>query len=245
MLNVIINGANGRMGQEAVKAVEADSHLQLVATTGRQDDLSKVIQTTKAQVVVDLTTAAVVYENTKKILDAGASPVVGTSGLTSDEFIQLKQYCDEMQLGGIIVPNFSIGAVLMMRYAQDAAKYLPNVEIIEMHHDGKLDAPSGTAIKTAELISQSLTAPKKTLNLKENLTGSRGAVLDDIHIHAIRLPGLVAHQQVLFGGNAETLSIKHDSMHRSAFMPGLILACKKVQSLKTLVSGLEHVMDMQ
>ena len=243
MLKVIINGAKGRMGQEAVKAIEADDTLQLVAQTGRHDNLKHAIQEKHADVVVDLTTAEVVFENTQKIIEAGASPVVGTSGLTPEQFSQLQHLATEKQCAGIIVPNFSIGAVLMMRYAKDAAKYLPDVEIIEMHHDGKLDSPSGTAIKTAELISETRCFNKEDKTNKETLTGARGATLNEIHIHAVRLPGLIAHQQVIFGGNAETLTIKHDSIHRSAFMPGLILACKRVKTLKGLVSGLEYLLD--
>jgi len=242
-IKVIINGANGRMGQEAVKAINADNELTLVAKTGRQDNLMQLIKDQQAEVVVDLTNAESVFENTKTIIDAGAHPVIGTSGLTSQEIHRLGQLCDTKNLSGIIVPNFSIGAVLMMRYAEDAAKYLPDVEIIEMHHDGKLDSPSGTALHTAELMNHHRKKNQDKKNLKETIPGARGAKLDDIPIHAIRLPGLVAHQMVIFGGNAETLTIKHDSIHRSAFMPGLVLACKKVNTLKGLVSGLAHVMQ--
>lgn len=242
-IKVIINGANGRMGQEAVKAINADARFELVAQTGRTDNLAAEIKKLQATIVIDLTTAESVFENTKTIITAGAHPVVGTSGLQPEEFMTLKQLSAQKNLGGIIVPNFSIGAVLMMRYARDAAKYLPNVEIIEMHHDGKLDAPSGTAIKTAELIQEARQSSPETLDVRETITGSRGAVKHGIHIHAVRLPGLVAHQQVLFGGNAETLTIRHDSMHRSCFMPGLLLACEKVSSLNELVYGLEHLLD--
>lgn len=242
-IKVIVNGAKGRMGQEAAKAIEADPRFELVAQTGRADDLAAEIKKTKADVVVDLTTAESVYENTKTIITAGAHPVIGTTGLHPEQFMELKQLCAQKNLGGIVVPNFSIGAVLMMRYAKDAAKYLPDVEIIEMHHDGKLDAPSGTAIKTAELIHETRKTSPTEKQIKETVPGSRGAVKHDIHIHAVRLPGLVAHQQVLFGGNAETLTIRHDSMHRSCFMPGLLLACEKVKDFDTLMYGLEHLLD--
>lgn len=241
-IKVIINGARGRMGQEAVKAVNDDAELSLVAEAGRQDDLMQLIQQTKADVVVDLTNAESVFENTKTIIEAGASPVVGASGLTTDDIQVLSQLCTEKNIPGIIVPNFSIGAVLMMQFAKEAAKYMPEVEIIEMHHDGKLDSPSGTAIHTANLINQSRKAVSNLKTVKETLPGARGATLDGTTIHAVRLPGLVAHQQVIFGGNAETLTIKHDSLHRSSFMPGLVLACKKVNTLQGLVSGLDKVL---
>ena len=242
-IKVIVNGANGRMGQEAIIALNADPRFELVAQTGRADDLASIIKETNADVVVDLTTADSVFENAKTIITAGAHPVIGTSGLQPEEFMTLKQLAAEKNLGGIVVPNFSIGAVLMMRYARDAAKYLPDVEIIEMHHDGKLDAPSGTAIKTAELIHETRKSLPEQKQLRETITGSRGAEKHGVHIHAVRLPGLVAHQQVLFGGNAETLTIRHDSMHRSSFMPGLLLACEKVGDFHQLMYGLENLLD--
>ena len=154
IIRVIINGSKGRMGQESVKAVTKDPELDLVAQTDLNDDLPKIINESKAQVVLDFTNAEVVMEITVSIIKSGARPVIGTSGLLPTQINQLQKLCIKNKIGGLIAPNFAIGAVLMMKYSQDAAKYLPNAEIVELHHDGKNDAPSGTAIKTANLISK-------------------------------------------------------------------------------------------
>lgn len=217
-IKVIINGANGKMGQEAVKAVEAANDLTLVAALGRQDNLAKAIADTQASVVVDLTEPAAVYDNTKTILENGAHPVVGTTGLTDDQLTELQQLAKQQSLGGIIVPNFSIGAVLMMRFASEAAKFYQNAEILEYHHPRKKDSPSGTARRTQEMMGQACP------------------------IHSIRLPGVVAEQQVLFGGEAETLMIQHRTIDRAAFMPGLLLCCRKISSLNELAVGLEALL---
>lgn len=241
-LRILVNGAHGKMGQEVVTAVNKDPELELVGQTGRDDDLTQAIATAKANVVVDFTNPGAVYENTLRILDTGAHPVIGTTGLTPEQIITLKQRCLEKKRGGIIAPNFSIGAVLMMQFAQTAARYYSAVEIIEFHHPGKQDAPSGTAIKTAEMMSancKNLLAPKP---LHETIAGSRGATKDGISIHAVRLPGLVAGQEVIFGGLGETLTIQHNTIHREAFMPGVLLACKKVMAMDHLVYGLENVL---
>lgn len=242
MLKVIVNGANGRMGQVTVKAIGNDPECELVASTGPEDDLSAVIKATGADIVVDFTVASVAFANANKIIEAGAHPVIGTSGLTADQIATLTSQCEAKNLGGIIAPNFSIGAVLMMRYAKDAAKYFSSVEIIELHHDGKEDSPSGTAMKTADMIAETRQAPSPLKAGKETIPGARGANHHDIAIHAVRLPGLVAHQQVIFGGLGETLTLKHDSINREGFMPGVLLACKKVKSLRTLIYGLEHIL---
>lgn len=242
MNKIIINGANGRMGSEAVKAINHDSELKLVATLGSQDDLAKVIQDTQANCVVDLTTPKAVYDNTKTIIENNAHPIIGTTGLTPEQIIELTEISASKNLGGLIVPNFSLGAVLMMQFAKQAAEYFPDVEIIEMHHEKKLDAPSGTALKTAELIAENSKLDKTDINCKESHAGALGAKHQNIPIHSIRLPGFVAHQQVIFGGNSETLTLRHDSLHRKSFMPGIVMACKKVSSLTTLVHGLEHLL---
>lgn len=238
MIRILVNGAQGKMGQETVQAVQTDPELVLVAQAGHHDDLAALIRSSQAQVVVDFTTAAQVFETANIIIESGVHPVIGTSGLRPEQIRKLQEKCAEKKLGGIIAPNFSIGAVLMMRYAKEIAHYYDHAEIIEMHHDGKLDAPSGTAIKTAEMIENI----KKPKAVHETISGSRGALCHHIPIHAIRLPGIVAAQEVLFGGNAETLSIRHQSIHRSSFMPGVILACKTVISLKEMVYGLEHLL---
>jgi 4-hydroxy-tetrahydrodipicolinate reductase len=241
-LRILINGAKGRMGQEAVKAIEADADCLLVGQGSRTDNLAELIQTCHPDIVVDFTNAEAVYENTLTIIEQGVHPVVGTTGLLPEQLSRLQQLCADKQLGGIIAPNFSIGAILMMRFAEQAAAYFSHVEIIEMHHEGKLDAPSGTAIKTAELIANRHADLQPLPPCKETLIGSRGANLHHIPIHAIRLPGLVAHQQVIFGAPAETLTLKHDTINRACFMPGLLTACKKVVHLQSLVYGLENLL---
>lgn len=243
-LRIIVNGAQGRMGQEAVRAIKANEELLLVGEGLRGTDLTALIHQTQANVVVDFTNAEVVYENTLAIIQAGVHPVIGTTGLQSKELQTLQEMCAEKKLGGIIAPNFSIGAALMMHFVKEAAHYFSHVEIIEMHHDGKLDAPSGTAIKTAALIQENRISQPTPLACKEIIPGSRGASEHGVPIHAVRLPGLVAHQQVIFGSIAETLTIKHDTINRACFMPGLLLACKQVISLSALVYGLEHLIKL-
>ena len=242
LIRVLINGSKGRMGQESVKAVNADPELDLVAETDISDNLPEIIAKTKAQVVLDFTTAEVAMEVSKSIIKSGARPVIGTSGLLPEQVAELKKLCKIQNIGGVIAPNFAIGAVLMMKYAEDAAKYFPDVEIIELHHNGKVDSPSGTAIKTANLIAEARTSIPDKIAEKEILQGARGANADEIRIHSVRLPGLVAHQEVLFGGQSQTLTIRHNSIHRDSFMPGVCLACKKVIDLNELVYGLEHLL---
>ena len=230
------------MGKESVKAVSEDPDLDLVAQTDLGDNLPGEISQTKAQVVVDFTTAAAAMKTAGCIIESGARPVIGTSGLLPEQVAELQKLCNKQNLGGIIVPNFAIGAVLMMKYSQDAAKYFPHVEVIELHHDLKADAPSGTAIKTANLLAESRGLAPQTVDEKEIFSGARGANAEDIRIHSVRLPGLVAHQEVIFGGQSQTLTIRHDSIHRDSFMPGVCLACKKVMDLNELVYGLEHLL---
>jgi len=239
--NIIINGALGRMGQLCALAVKAEPEFTVVAELGKNDNLEQQIIDNKADIVIDFTTADAAFANTRTIIEAGVRPIIGTSGFKDDEIKQLAQLCDDKNLGAIIAPNFSIGAVLMMKYAQDAAQYLSHVEIIEMHHDGKQDSPSGTALKTADMIATNRKANKLKAS-KETIPGARGAVSHEIPIHAIRLPGLVAHQAVIFGDVGETLTIRHDSTDRECFMPGVILACKEVMKLNRLVYGLEHIL---
>lgn len=241
MVRILVNGANGKMGQEVVKAISEADDLKLVGTSDKEDNLTALIQSSKAQVVVDFTNASSVFENAQKIIKTNVCPVVGTSGLLPDQINILQEQAKQKMLGGIIVPNFSMGAILMMQYAKAIAPYYSAVEIIEMHHDQKQDAPSGTALKTAEMISTSRTFNTKETE-REVVPGSRGARVHGIPIHAVRLPGLLAHQQVLFGGGGETFTLKHNILDRKAFIPGILLACKKVVGLNKLVVGLEHVL---
>lgn len=242
---VIVNGAQGKMGAIATKTLTEHPDFSLVATLGRKDNLSETINKTGAKIVVDLTNALSVYENTLTIINSNAHPVIGTSGLMENQIVQLQTLSSNKKLGGIIVPNFSIGAILMMQFACKAAQLLPNVEIIEAHHQQKVDAPSGTAIKTAEMIANA----KKTKNITndtnhpnhELIKNARGANYQNIPIHSIRLPGFLAHQQVIFGNIGETLTITHNSIDRNCFMPGLILACQTVSKLDKLIYGLENI----
>ncbi|KAF5271672.1 hypothetical protein FQR65_LT05293 [Abscondita terminalis] len=183
------------MGQTTVKFIHVDKTLDLVGETHNKDDLKKAILATKADIVIDFTNATVVYENTKNIILAGAHPVIGTSGLLPEQIKEFQNLCAEKSLGGIIAPNFCIGALLMMRFAEKTASYFSECEIIETHHENKLDAPSATAIKTAELISAARKKQPSTKKIHETLAGARGAIKDQIPIHALRLPGFLAKQE--------------------------------------------------
>jgi len=243
MIKVIVNGAKGRMGSEAVNAVNKDEALQLVGQCDFGDDLASLIKQTSAQVVVDLTAASAGFSNTQTILNAGACPVIGTSGFQVEQVKQLQALAAEKQLGGLIAPNFSIGAVLMMKFSAEAAKYLPDAEVIEAHSPQKEESPSGTGIRTAELIAAARTKATTPCSDKELIEGARGAELHGVKLHSVRLPGVVAQQTVFFGGLSETLKIEHNSQHRESFMPGICLACKEVVKHKELVYGLEHLMN--
>ena len=243
-ISVLVNGAFGRMGQMTTKAINEHPKLTLVGQTGREYNLAKAIQDSKAEVVVDFTHPDVAYQNAVTILESGARPVIGTSGLTQEQVQKLQKIAAELKLGGVIAPNFSLGGVLMMKYAKEIARYMPNVEIIEMHHQEKADSPSGTAMRTAEMLASAVTT---LLNdpeppSKENIPGSRGAKYHHVPIHAVRLPGLLAHQQIIFGSLGETLTLRHDTIDRLSFMPGVCLACEKVLSLDRLVLGLEALL---
>jgi 4-hydroxy-tetrahydrodipicolinate reductase len=242
-IRILVNGAFGRMGQATVDAINADPELSLVGQAGESDDLTALIQTTQADVVVDFTLASVAYENASRIIAANCRPVIGTTGLTAHQVVELQERCKTQKLGCIIAPNFALSAVLLMKYAKDAAQYFKDVEIIEMHHERKQDAPSGTAIRTAELIAtQGIMNPSRNEGEQELFKGARGGQHHGIPIHAVRLPGILAYQEVIFGGIGETLSIRHNTLDRHAYMPGVVLACKKVMALKHLVYGLEHLL---
>lgn len=241
-IKILVNGAHGKMGQYTVKTLSSQPNLSVVGETGSEQDLATEIKRTNAQVVVDFTNADCVLKNAETIIESGAHPVIGTSGLKQDAIKKLSDRCEKLKLGGIIAPNFSLGAVLMMKYAQEIAKYFSDVEIIEMHHAGKLDSPSGTAVRTAEMLSSVRSAKPDEKKRRETIPGARGANYQQIPIHAIRLPGLVAHQQIIFGGTGETLTLRHDSIDRECFMPGVVLACNKVLGLDKLVIGLENIL---
>lgn len=242
-INILVNGAFGRMGQMTVKTITEHPNFTLVGQTGREYDLKKSIKDSKADIVIDFTHPDAVFENTVAIIESGARPVIGTSGLKVNQIHTLQERCEKLKLGGMIAPNFSLGAVLMMKYAREIAKYLPNVEIIEMHHVNKADSPSGTAMRTAEMLAEGAITPNPSAKPShENVVGARGANYQDIPIHSIRLPGLLAHQQIIFGNTGETLTLRHDSIDRQCFMPGVCLACEKVMKLDKLMYGLETVL---
>lgn len=240
---VIVNGALGKMGVLACKTIEEHPDFELVAALGRTDNLSHSIIDTKAHIVIDLTNAQSVYANCLSIINQGAHPIVGTSGLINEQITYLQSLAAEKKLGGIIVPNFSISAVLMMRFSSMAARFLPNVEIIEAHHPDKIDAPSATAIKTADMIAFARQTTPEVAHSRDIIPGARGASWQTIPIHSLRLPGVVAKQTVTFGSKGETLTIEHNSIDRVSFMPGLILACERVQTVDALYYGLEHFID--
>jgi 4-hydroxy-tetrahydrodipicolinate reductase len=264
-IRIIVAGATGRMGQEIVNLIKETEHFALVCGVARSaagKDVGEAIGLGKlnapcyagleealanhdADVLVDVTSPEIVYKHMRLAIEAGIRPVVGTTGLSAQEIDELDMLCRERGIGAIIAPNFALGAVLMMLFAKQAAKYFPHVEIIEQHHDRKLDAPSGTAIKTAELIAQNRVEMKQGHpQEEEKLQGARGAYFHGFRIHSVRLPGLVAHQEVIFGGNGQLLTIRHDSFNRESFMPGVKLAVEKVMQLDRLVYGLENILDL-
>ncbi|NEB06213.1 4-hydroxy-tetrahydrodipicolinate reductase [Streptomyces sp. SID13726] len=246
-LRVAVLGAKGRIGAEAVKAVEAAEDMELVAALGRGDDLAALTEA-GAEVVVELTTPASVMENLEYCVGHGIHAVVGTTGWTDERLARLNDWlAASPETGVLIAPNFSIGAVLNMKFAQIAAPYFESVEVIELHHPRKVDAPSGTASRTAQLIASARaeagTAPAPDAT-ETALDGARGADVDGIPVHSVRLRGLLAHQEVLLGGEGETLTIRHDSLHHSSFMPGILLGARRVGTAPGLTFGLEHFLDL-
>ncbi|MDR0922323.1 MAG: 4-hydroxy-tetrahydrodipicolinate reductase [Lactobacillales bacterium] len=254
MIKIVVAGFLGRMGSTVVNMVKEHENFELVGLYDPFAEISEMdnvpVFTKKEDVLsvspdvwIDFTMPKVAYENTAFALKNHISPVVGTTGFSDSEVEELIEESEKLKVGGLIAPNFAIGAILMMQFAQKAAEYFPDVEIIELHHDEKLDAPSGTAIKTAEMIQKVRKSKKQgNLNEKETIPGARGADFDGMRIHSVRLPGLVAHQQVQFGSAGEGLTIRHDSYDRSSFMTGVAIGVQKVISLQKLVYGLENLL---
>jgi 4-hydroxy-tetrahydrodipicolinate reductase len=245
MIKVGVLGAAGRMGAEVVNAVEVSSDCTLVAALDFRDSLDQLV-TSGAQVVVDFTTPDSVMANLEFLITHKIHAVVGTTGFDDARMSKLKELsAAHPEVGILIAPNFAIGAVLMMEFAAKAAQFFESAEIIELHHPNKIDAPSGTAARTASL----MTDARKAANLaampdatSTSLEGARGALVGDIPVHSVRLRGLIAHQEVLFGGSGETLSIRHDSLDRAGFMPGVLLGIRSVISRPGVTFGLEHFM---
>ena len=245
MIKVGVLGARGRMGAEVVKAVSEAADLELVAALDLGDSLDQ-LKSNGVQVVVDFTTPDSVMANLEFLISNGINSVVGTTGFDADRISKLeKLIAANPKVGVLIAPNFAIGAVLMMEFATKAAKYFESAEIIELHHPNKVDAPSGTASRTAELMSKARkeagmsAMPDAT---STSLDGARGASVGDIPVHSVRLRGLIAHQEVLLGGLGETLTIRHDSLDRAGFMPGVLLGVRKIITHPGLTFGLEKFM---
>ena len=257
MIRVLVNGALGRMGSEVCKKVWAEADLELAAVVdakegtvtlgdsvfGIDTDLEHAIEASKPDVVVDFTRPDVVMNNLRKVLALGVHAVVGTTGFSDADLKEVDELARKNNTSLLIAPNFALGAVVMMKLACEAAKYFPHVEIIEKHHDNKLDAPSGTAIITAQKIAEVRKAMRQGhVDERESMDGARGADYEGTKIHSVRLPGYVASQEVIFGGQGETLHISTDPVNRECYMPGVALGCRKILDQVGLVYGLDKLL---
>ncbi|MDQ7844845.1 MAG: 4-hydroxy-tetrahydrodipicolinate reductase [Armatimonadota bacterium] len=264
-IRVAVSGAAGRMGRAAVRAVAREPDLALVGALGRTHavgedagvvaggaplgvaitaDLAAVLRA-GAEVLVDFSPGPAAVEHARAAIPAGVCPVIGGTGITTPQIDELGRLCERHRLGAVVAPNFALGAVLMMVFARQAARYFPHAEVIEMHHDRKRDAPSGTAMKTAALIAQTRGEPPLPAVQEEELAaGARGGRVEGVPVHSVRLPGLVAHQAVIFGGAGQTLTIRHDSINEESFMPGMLLAIRRVRTAGRLIYGLEPLLEL-
>lgn len=265
VIRVAVGGAAGRMGRAVIRAVCSQPDLQLVAAFGRERGLGQdagvlagipsVGVTVRpytevgalagvADVLVEFSVADGAMANALRAAEAGVRPVVGATGYSPEALEALKAACARRQLGGVVAPNFALGAILLMRFSEQAARYFPHVEVVELHHDRKRDAPSGTALRTAELIAKARrNPPPAAVAEEERVSGARGGVHEGVRVHSVRLPGLVAHQEVLFGGPGQVLSLRHDAFSEECFLPGVLLAVRRVGGLRELVIGLEQLLD--
>jgi 4-hydroxy-tetrahydrodipicolinate reductase len=246
-LKVGVLGAQGKVGSVVCAAVDGAEDMELVAAVDQDDDIADVVAG-GAEAVVDFTRPDVVMDNLEFCIDHGIHAVVGTTGFDEARLEQVRAWLERSpETGVLIAPNFSIGAILMMRFAAEAARFYESVEIVELHHPDKVDAPSGTARRTAELVAAArreagLALPPDATST--GLQGARGAVVDGIHVHGLRVRGLVAHQEVLLGGLGETLTIRHDSLDRASFTPGVLLGLRRIGSSPGLTVGLEAFLDL-
>ncbi|SMB95622.1 dihydrodipicolinate reductase [Thermanaeromonas toyohensis ToBE] len=274
-IKVVITGAAGKMGREMTKGLLKSPKTEVVGAVDLvqvgtdigvlngfppvgvtiSKDLAGVLDRTRPQVLVDFTVASAALENAKQAVLRGVCPVIGTTGLAGGDLEELHILCEERGIGAVVAPNFSLGAVLMMHFARQAARYFPHVEIIEIHHEQKLDAPSGTALKTAELMAEVRAELESTFakdtrpdhgqgKKEEKIKGVRGGEYQGFPIHSLRLPGAIAHQEVIFGGQGQLLTIRHDTTSREAFLPGLLLAIEKVLKLRGVVYGLDKLLEL-
>lgn len=263
-IRVAVCGACGKMGQEVIKAVAKETDLELVSAIDVNNigkDIGEIIENkaigvkiansledelikNKVDVVVDFTNPEQVFKNAVTALNCNVRPVIGTTGLSEEQIKDIEKLAQEKNLGAMIVPNFAIGGVLMMMFAATASKYFSNAEIIELHHNKKKDAPSGTAIKTAQLMAQQRNKfGQDNVSEIETIKGSRGGITEaDIHIHSVRLPGFTAHQEVIFGAAGQALTIRHDSFDRTSFMPGVVLSIRHIMSNNDFIYGLENIL---
>ncbi len=264
MIKVLVSGACGKMGKEVINAVNSAADMSLVGAVdivnigedigkialGQENgikisgSLKEAVENVKPDVVVDFTQPNSAFNNAKAILEAGARPVIGTTGLKENEIEELKELSEVQNLSGMIAPNFTTGAVLMMMFAQMAAKYFDNAEIIEYHHNQKKDAPSGTAVKTAQLMAQvNPDLMKGNCPETETIEGSRGGTANgNIHVHSVRMPGYMASQEVLFGSTGQILSIRHDSVDRKCYMPGVLMGIRYVMDNEKFIYGLDNIL---
>ncbi|MCO7222160.1 4-hydroxy-tetrahydrodipicolinate reductase [Klenkia sp. PcliD-1-E] len=249
LIPVAVLGARGRMGVEVCRAVDAAEDLELVAMVEGSEWLFNVADG-GAQVAVDFTRPESVMENIRFCIDQGIHCVVGTTGFDDEKIATVREWlAPKPDLGVLIAPNFGIGAVLLMKFAAEAARFFTSVEVVELHHPNKVDAPSGTATRTAQLISEARSAagvapaPDATQD-GSSLPGARGAVVEGVPVHAVRLAGLVAHEEVLLGTQGETLTLRHDSYDRASFMPGVLLAVREIQRRPGLTIGIESLLGL-
>lgn len=247
LIPVGVLGARGRMGTEVVKAVNDADDLELVAMVDDGDWLFNVADA-GAQVVVDFTRPDVVMDNIRFCIDNGIHCVVGTTGFDEARLATVAEWLEpKPELGVVIAPNFGIGAILLMRFAQEAARFFPSVEVVELHHPDKVDAPSGTAVRTARLVASARRAaglPPAPDATTDELPGARGTDVEGVRVHAVRLAGLVAHQEVLFGAAGESLTLRHDSFDRASFMPGVLLAVREIGRRPGLTVGIEGLLGL-
>jgi len=264
MIKVLVVGACGKMGREVVKAVIQQENMQLVGAVDLvnveldigsvvinkeigvkiQSNLEVAVNSCKPDVAIDFTQPSVIFNNAKLLINNGVKPVIGTTGLTDEQVAELKALSEKKGVSTLIAPNFTIGAVLMMMFAKKAAQYFDNAEIIELHHNQKKDAPSGTAVKTAQLMAGVKdTFTKNNCPETELIQGSRGgSSYSDIHIHSVRMPGYIASQEVLFGAPGQIMTIRHDSMDRECYMSGVMLAVNHVCNNEGFVYGLDNIL---
>ncbi|BBY43119.1 4-hydroxy-tetrahydrodipicolinate reductase [Mycolicibacterium celeriflavum] len=244
-MRVGVLGARGKVGTTMVEAVEAADDLTFAAGVDADDPLSRLVDA-QTEVVIDFTHPEVVMDNLRFLVENGIHAVVGTTGFTDERLAQVRQWLDAKPGAAVLIaPNFAIGAVLSMHFAQQAARYFESVEVIELHHPHKADAPSGTAARTARLIAEARKdMPPNPDATSTGLEGARGADVDGVPVHSVRLAGLVAHQEVLFGTQGETLTIRHDSLDRTSFVPGVLLAVRRVAERPGLTVGIEPLLDL-